>query len=171
MWNEAFGLVHTNTMGPVRLLPLIAATAAISLAACGEDAGQGSTTDAPTRTTTPAATKAKPFCQKASRKLLAAIGAGLQVDGGAGHLKRGSVVKSGDFSKVYIVAAEIDGPGLKGDGDVGVWATNSTTADGLILAVDSAAKEFSDWGDADKTEAAIDQSADGVSEAEACATR
>jgi hypothetical protein len=74
-----------------------------------------------------------------------------------------------DFEKVYFVAAEIQGLGLEGDGDVGVWATNSKRAEGLILAVDGVAQEFSDWGDSDKTDAAIDQSADGVEEARACA--
>jgi hypothetical protein len=38
-----------------------------------------------------------------------------------------------------------------------------------VFAVDSVAQEFSDWGDADKTDAAIDQSADRVEQARACA--
>lgn len=48
---------------------------------------------------------------------------------------------------------------------MGVWAANSKRAERLIMAVSPVAQEFSDWGDSDKTDAAIDTSADGVSEA------
>jgi hypothetical protein len=34
-----------------------------------------------------------------------------------------------------------------------------------VFAVDAVAQELSDWGDADKTDAGIDQSAHGVAEA------
>lgn len=68
-----------------------------------------------------------------------------------------------------MVAADIQGSGLEGPDDVGVWATNSPKAQGFIFAVDGVVQEFSDWGDADKTDAAIDLSADGVDEARSCA--
>ncbi len=150
------------------LLAFLAATAALSVAGCADEATDKSTggSSPETQATT---TKNKPDCEKASRKLLNAIASGLEVSGGKGRLSRGYVVKSGDFSKVYMVAAEIDGPGLGDRGDVGVWATNSRSADGMIFAVDPVAQEFSDWGDGDQTDAQIDQSADGVSQAEECA--
>jgi hypothetical protein len=107
-------------------------------------------------------------CERASRKLLNAIASGLEVDGG-GRLRNGFVVRSGDFEKVYMVAADIQGPGLEGGDDIGVWTTNSPQAEGVIYAVDAVAQEFSDWGDADQTDAAITQSADGVDEARSCA--
>jgi hypothetical protein len=68
-----------------------------------------------------------------------------------------------------MVAADIQGSGLDGSGDVGVWATNSKRGGGLTYAVDSVAQEFSDWGDAEKTDPAIDQTANGVNEARSCA--
>jgi len=155
----------------MRLLVTFAATAALGLGACGEEAAREAGSDVPTQATAPAEAKekTKPACERASRKLLDAIATGLEVSGGGGRLTRGYVVKSGEFARVYMVAAEIDGPGLQDDGDVGVWATNSKTPDGMIFAIDGAAQEFSDWGDGDKTDAAIDQSADGVSRAKDCA--
>ena len=97
-----------------------------------------------------------------------AIATGLEVEGGA-KLRNGFVVRSGDFEKVYVVAADIQGLGLEGGDDVGVWATNSPEAEGLIYAVDSVAQEFSDWGDADQTDAGITESSDGVDQARSCA--
>jgi hypothetical protein len=49
---------------------------------------------------------------------------------------------------VWYVSAVIRGPGLGSD-TVGTWATNSLEAgEGLIIAADSIAREFSDWGEA-----------------------
>jgi hypothetical protein len=70
-----------------------------------------------------------------------------------------------------MVAADIQGTGMEGDGEIGVWATNSLDGSGSIFAVDGLAKEFSDWGDGDTTDANIIQSSDGVSEAKECASR
>lgn len=107
-------------------------------------------------------------CERASRKLLNTIATGLEVQGG-GRLRKGFVVRSGDFKRVYMVAADIQGPGLEGGDDIGVWATNSPQAEGVIYAVDTVAQEFSDWGDGDQTDAAITDTADGVDEARSCA--
>ena len=52
---------------------------------------------------------------------------------------------------VYLVSADIQAPGLEGDGDIATWAvTRSLDAAevGLIFAVDSVSKEFSTWGEA-----------------------
>jgi hypothetical protein len=107
-------------------------------------------------------------CKPAPKAVLNRIEAGLEVQGG-GKLRNGFAVKSADFEKVYMVAADIQGPGLEGNDDVGVWATNSLGAGGLTHAVDAVAQEFSDWGDADQTDAAITTSDDGVEQARSCA--
>jgi hypothetical protein len=60
---------------------------------------------------------------------------------------------------------------MEGDGDIGVWATNSLDGSRLIFAVDSFAKEFSDWGHGDTTDAHITPSSDSVSEAKECASK
>jgi hypothetical protein len=90
---------------------------------------------------------------------------------GGGTLRNGHAVKSNDFSKVYMVAADIQGGDMEGNGEVGVWATNSLDGTGLIFAVDGFAKEFSDWGHGDTTDANITQSSDGAAEAKECASR
>jgi hypothetical protein len=100
---------------------------------------------------------------------LAKIASALTVQGG-GSLRNGQAVKSNDFQNVFMVAADLQGSGLGGTGDIGVWATNSLDPNaGIVMAVDGVAKEFSDWPDADKTTAAITLGADGVSEAKRCA--
>jgi hypothetical protein len=109
-------------------------------------------------------------CEQVTSAVLNAIAEGLTVSGG-GTLRNGYAVKSDDFSKVYMVAADIQGTGMEGDGEVGVWATNSLDGAGLIFAVDGLAKEFSDWGHGDTTDAHITPSSDGVAEAKECASR
>jgi hypothetical protein len=155
----------------VSVATLCAAT--IALAGCGESSenaagDRNAADDNPRSVMTAAPSAAAPNCGRASAALINAIETGLEVDGG-GSLRRGFIVRSKDFSKVFMVAAEIDGSGLRQKGDVGVWATNSRQGDGLIMAVDAVAQEFSDWGDADKTDAAIESSADGVAQAKECA--
>ena len=128
------------------------------------------TTVATTTTTVATTTTTVPSrCEKVSSALLNAIAEGLTVSGG-GRLRNGYAVKSKDFSKVYMVAADIQGAGMEGNSEVGVWATNSLDIGGLIFAVDGFAQEFSDWGDGDTTDANITQSSDGVSEAKECAS-
>jgi hypothetical protein len=67
----------------------------------------------------------------------------------------------------------IDGEGIEGDGEVGLWATNteaSVTSEAevhLIFAVNGMATQFSDWGaDAPQQFSGDD---DGAAEAKACA--
>ncbi len=69
-------------------------------------------------------------------------------------------VRSRDYSKVYFVAAELDGPGLSGNGHVAVWATNEIRGYGLTFAVDGYAKQFSGWGEGPGD--GFSQSDDGV---------
>jgi hypothetical protein len=94
---------------------------------------------------------------------------------GGGQLKGAKAVKSNDFESVYYVSAELQGPGLEGSGDIATWATNSLKAgEGLILAADAVAKEFSDWG-ADVGEGSAPAETmsldnDGAEESRACVT-
>jgi hypothetical protein len=146
------------------------ACAALMLAACGgtETSETDTTTRPPEATAAPTTERSR--CERVSSAMLNAIAEGLTVTGG-GTLRGGYAVKSTDFSKVYMVAADIQGTGMEGNGEVGVWATNSLDGAGLIFAVDGLAKEFSDWGHGDTTDANITLSSDGVSEAKECASR
>ena len=64
--------------------------------------------------------------------------------GGGGSLGKAYAVRSDDFDKVWMVAAEIEGECL--DGVIGVWATNDIHQWASYYAADSFAREFSDWG-------------------------
>ncbi len=86
------------------------------------------------------------------------------------RLRRVRAVRSRDFEKVYFIAAELDGPGLDGDNDIGVWATNDIEETTGFYAVDGYAEQFSSWPDGDTTDAAFSLSDEGASEARGCAT-
>jgi hypothetical protein len=154
----------------MRIRLLAAGIVIATLAACG---GTG-TTEGDNRTESPQVTGPPTTvtgrCEKVSSALLNAIAEGLTVSG-SGTLRGGYAVKSKDFSKVYMVAADIQGTGMEGDNEIGVWATNSLDGAGLIFAVDGFAQEFSDWGHGDETDANITQSSDGVTEAKECASK
>ena len=120
--------------------------------ACDDDTGSGSTSDVSR-------------CRSASAAA-ARIAEGLTVDGG-GSLRYAQAVRSSEFDSVWFVAAEIDGAGIEADGDVGVWATNDLS-DGLIFSVNALAREFSDWGDGGRTDAAFSMANDGAEEARDC---
>ena len=154
----------------MRIRSLVVAACVLALAACGgtETADSNNRTESPQATASPTTVTGR--CEMVSSAVLNAIAEGLTVNGG-GTLRNGYAVKSDDFSKVYMVAADIQGTGMEGDGEVGVWAMNSLDGGGLIFAVDGLAKEFSDWGHGDTTDANITQSSDGVSEAKECASR
>jgi hypothetical protein len=148
-----------------RLLILCAVVAgALALAGCGsDDDGSDEAADSARARSGPV-----PACEPASDALLRKIEAGLTVHGG-GSLQTGYFTRSRDFDNVYMVAAEVQGPGLEDNGDVGVWSTNRTSATGLTYAVDPVAQKFSDWGDADEIAAAITVGDDGVARARKCA--
>ena len=154
----------------MRIRVTAAVVCVLALAGCsGTDTAESNNrTQSPQATASPTTVTGR--CEKVSNALLNAIAQGLTVTGG-GTLRNGYAVKSDDFSKVYMVAADIQGVGMEGDGEVGVWATNSLDGSGLILAVDGLAKEFSDWGHGDTTDANITLSSDGVSEAQECASK
>jgi hypothetical protein len=65
---------------------------------------------------------------------------------GGTNLSAARMVKDPERQNVWLIAAEINGPGIESAGDVGVWATNNPDDPGTIFAVDSFAGEFSSWG-------------------------
>lgn len=119
-------------------------------------------TDAPTEE--PAA---ESRCEPVDNVLIGAIGEGLTVDGG-GSLRNVQAVQSGDFESAYFVVADLQGEGLEGANDIGIWVTNDLAAPTSIYAVDEMAKEFSDWGDGGQTDAGFSTSDDGAQEAKEC---
>ena len=76
--------------------------------------------------------------------------------------------RSPDFVELYFVAARFTVPGV--DNAVGVWVTNSVSDDEVagFMAVDAVAVEFTDWGPASTTDAAITVTDPSVSVATDC---
>ena len=87
---------------------------------------------------------------------------------GEGRLSNGSIVRSSNFSNVWFLAADIQGPGMDGR-EMGVWATNEPGGGGTLFSVNSFAKTFSEWGDGGRTTANLSMADDGAREAWNCA--
>lgn len=107
------------------------------------------TAEAPATATEPDAE-----CLDVPRATVRAIASGLTTQG-RGSLRSAAAARAetdedfrGFEMPLYLVSADIQAAGLQGDGDIATWVlTHSLVAgDGLILAVDSVAKEFSEWG-------------------------
>lgn len=114
---------------------VLGAGLAITLASCGGLAPEGDCIEAP--------------------EAAAFIAHGLTVQGG-GTLRNAVAVPLADNDEFgYIVAAEIDGPGMEGDGDIGTWAVLDVGGGpgggplGPIIAVNRIAQASSRWGTAD----------------------
>jgi hypothetical protein len=113
-------------------LARVASLALITLlAACSSGGGNGNVgTGPPSR------------CEAAPATLTAAVSTGLL---GGTHLSRARMILDPERENVWLLAAEIDGPGVDDAGDIGVWATNRPNDPGTVYAVDSFAGQFSDW--------------------------
>jgi len=93
----------------------------------------------------------------------------LQQGGEEGLLfTRAVAVRSPDFVRMYFVAAAFTVPGV--EDARGVWVTNSVSDDepAGFWAVSAVAEEFTDWGSAGSTDAAITVSDPSVSAAIDC---
>ena len=108
-------------------------------------------------------------CVPASEAQKEAIRSGIKSVQSSNDIGIAYAVKSGDFEKVWMVAAEITGQGIaKGDA-IGVWAiSGEQDTPGMILSVDGFATEFSPYPDGSKTDANTNLMDDGVQEAKAC---
>lgn len=98
-----------------------------------------------------------------------AIATGLTVQGG-GTLRNAQAVKSNDSKSVWFISADIDGPGMDEEDDIGTWAKTGPLAvgDGLILSVGPLAQQFSDWGHGDTTDENLAMDDDGAQESYDC---
>lgn len=112
--------------------------------------------------TTPAAAAT---CEAASPQLIAAISTGLKIQGG-GSLRAGQAAKSTALEKVWMVSADLEGPGLTAKDNLATWATNVLAGGGSIFSVDAFAREFSQWGSGP----GFALSDPGVAESRACVT-
>ena len=121
------------------------------------------TSKAPEPTTTP---KVASRCIDVPKTAIDSIQSGYGTTGLT--ITNSKAVQSKDFNKVYFVAAEVDGAGLEGKGDVAVFATNSLEPFGMVDSVNATAKAYFVFPDASKSDAKITINDDGVNEAIKC---
>lgn len=144
-----------------------AVIAALSLALVGCSAEEEASPPPPPETSAEEPEPEPDRCIAVPGSLLEGLATGLTVTGG-GSLRDGWAVKSTAFENIYFVSAEIDGPGIESDGDIGTWTTNDPVAGGAHFSVNTAAKEFSDWGDGGATDAAFSMEDDGAEASQDC---
>jgi len=159
----------------------LAPVLAVLLVACASADASGtpaSTDAAEPQSTTPASTQAATSNARAdciaTPESGPAIAEGLTVQGGGTLRDAYAVALAPDLGFGYVVAAEIDGQGMEGNGEIGTWAVGELGG-GPIFAANTLAQEFSDWGAAANEGSPADLARDAVaasdeaSAAEACA--
>lgn len=100
--------------------------------------------------------------------MVAVLEDALTVQGG-GSISEAAADRSNSFQRIYFIAAEIEGPGLEGSGDVGVWASNRLEGGaGLTFSVNAMAEEFAQFGSGRRTDWNITMADDGAYESEDC---
>lgn len=107
-------------------------------------------------------------CEPVAAEVVDTIAAGMRADAGV-TLRAARSVKSKDFDKAWFVAADLQGEGLDGADQIGVWATNDAAGSGTILAINAVAQQFTEWPHGDSTAANMSMGDDGAEEARACA--
>lgn len=111
-------------------------------------------------------TTAAKSCEEAPRNTLDDITTGLTAQGAT--LRSGTAAAlPREFEETplpwrYIVAAEIDGPGFEGDGQIATWLVSGITVEesGGIVAGNELARQISDWGSAGRAGSPADQKRD-----------
>lgn len=150
----------------MRVIISLAIPLTLILAACDVESLGTATPEGESGSTSPTATITRVRCENVQQFLIRYINDGLTVDGG-GSIRAAKAVRSTDYESVWIVAADLQGPGLDGSNQIGVWATNNISdpsAGGLLYSVNGIASEFSEWGKGP----GIPLNADGVQDSIDC---
>jgi hypothetical protein len=82
------------------------------------------------------------LCEAAPAALVTAVSAGLVA---GASLTGARMVRDPAREDIWLVAAELDGPGITGEGEIGVWATDRPDDPTMIWSVDAFALQFSEW--------------------------
>ena len=163
---------HRMLKTTVPMCPLLVA-GAICLLLTASACGGGGTAPAARMTTATEPTTGKTRsdrCEQVPRALVNTIAGRLTAQE---RLRNARAVKSSDFKSVsvWFISAEIDGPGLDGDGEIGTWATTRPLAVGAgrILSIDTVfAQQLSGWERGDTTYAGVTMANDGAEESRHC---
>jgi hypothetical protein len=143
------------------------------LAPSEDESGDGDESPAAAETTTTATAPSEETsrCVNVPPATVRAIADGLTTSG-RGSLRFAHAVEADadeDFRGVsmplYLVSADIQAPGLEGSDEIATWVLTRSlreTGIGLIVAVDSIASEFSEWGEAANEGSPVDEWRDGL---------
>lgn len=136
--------------GRLRIVMAVMAAMVLSglfFAATADDDGGRATTGGPIvpgSAPVPGAPSGGP-CAAAPPAVVTALAKGLTVSGG-GRLTNAKVLQTGVFQRTSVLVAEIDGPGIDGPGQVGVWSTTDRLSPrSHFISANSLARQFSRW--------------------------
>jgi hypothetical protein len=108
-------------------------------------------------------------CSTPNPEVVQLLASGLTVDG-KGGLRAAQAVKSKDIAEQWFLAADIQGPGLDGTGEIAVWGLRNVTDLAKMsptVWANYTAKEFSEFGVA-RQDRWFNPNTDGLKEAEDC---
>ena len=121
-----------NTLSIEKVLALLA-VAMLAVAACG-----GETTEREQKEQERLSATGE--CEQVPDATLTQITEALTVDGGS--IRAAHQVRSKLYNNIYMVAADIEGPGLDGPDDIGVWASGEIQGtDATLSWVNSEARD------------------------------
>jgi hypothetical protein len=156
---------RTRLVIPSAVVAVALGIVLVATAATGDDAPRRQTASPPA--SAPHGTGPVSRCIDAPVALVKRVEQGLTLPAG-GRLRAVKAVKSKEFTYLYVIAADIQSPGLDGRNDIGVWSTNSLQSDApLIFAVNHLARRSSNWGSPGQ-DADISGTTHGVAEARDC---
>jgi hypothetical protein len=104
-------------------------------------------------------------CQTVPSAAIEAIETGLE---NGLSLRDAFAVRSRDYKRVFMVSADIQGPGFEGTDDVATWGLNQLAQPQSVFSAENLAEEFSDWGplpDGSPADDGISESGECVREA------
>ena len=111
-------------------------------------------------------------CVQASQIQFDNIQQGIKSVQDSNFIKSAWAVKSNDFENVWMVSAYVYGPSMEDGFGPGIWAMNGNPDEqGITLAVDGTADEFTQYPFGPDTDLEIDQFSDGAQEAKECAEK
>ena len=109
-------------------------------------------------------------CENVSDAYVQDLASGITLPGIS--LRDAQAVRSKDYKQIWFVAADIEGPGLSGPNQIGIWSTDSLVAVSIsggandLYAVNDLARQYTEWGLDAKLP--VSKDADGISQATAC---
>jgi hypothetical protein len=108
-------------------------------------------------------------CEEVPEPIVDLLEEELSVEGGWLVKETARMFKSDDFQNIYFIAAEVQGKGKGGNGDIGLWAANSLDVGmGMVLSVNTEALEVSKWPNGKKSQMRLSNKNKGARKSMRC---